>query len=359
MELYIKRLRLKNFRNYKEQTIYFSPKTNILCGDNAQGKTNVLEAIYMFAFGKSFRTQQERETIFLGQHYTKIDILYDDSRRENSIEIIILKDRKKQIKINGVNITKLSELLSKLSVVLFFPDELGLIKEGPFVRRRFLDVALSGARPRYYHLLGKYNKILDQRNNLIKKMRSLGENPIGDTLSVWNESLASYGIELCRYRTDYVNKLCAVAKKIHLEATGEDLLVSYKTKFKTKEEMLEKIESSFTRELEQGCSLYGPHRDDIDIIINGKDAKSFASQGQQRSAILSLKLAQAEILYEETGEYPILLLDDILSELDFKRRSFLVKKIPDKQVIITCAGIDEVFEGSNANIINVKDGHII
>ena len=165
-------------------------------------------------------------------------------------------------------------------------------------------------------------------------------------------------MELCRYRIDYVNKLCDVAKKIHFEATGEDLSLSYKTRFKTKEEMLAKIEASFTRELEQGCTLYGPHRDDIDIIIDGKDSKSFASQGQQRSAVLSLKLAQAEILFEETGEYPVLLLDDILSELDFKRRSFLVKKIPDKQVIITCAGIDEVFEGSNANIINVKNGHI-
>lgn len=357
--MYIKRLRLKNFRNYKEETINFSPKTNILCGDNAQGKTNALEAVYMFAFGKSFRTQQDRETILIGEDYTKIDILYEDAYRENNIEIIILKDRKKQIKINGVNIQRLSELLSKLSVVLFFPEELGLIKEGPFVRRRFLDVALSGARPRYYHLLGKYNKILEQRNNLIKKMRTSGKTSLGDTLSVWNESLASYGMELCRYRIDYIKKLCEVAKKIHFEATGEDLSLSYKTRFKTKEEMLAKIESSFTRELEQGCTLYGPHRDDIEIIIDGRDSKSFASQGQQRSAVLSLKLAQAEILFEETGEYPVLLLDDILSELDFKRRSFLVKKIPDKQVIITCAGIDEVFEGSNANIINVKNGHII
>lgn len=357
--MFIKRLRLKNFRNYKEEVISFSPKTNILCGDNAQGKTNVLEAIYMFAFGKSFRTQQERETILFGEDYTKIDILYEDSHRENNIEIIILKDRKKQIKINGVNISRLSELLSKLSVVLFFPEELGLIKEGPFIRRRFLDVALSGARPKYYHLLAKYNKILDQRNNLIKKMHASMASSLSDTLSVWNESIASYGMALCNYRTDYVNKLSEVAKKIHFEATGEDLSLSYKTRFKTKEEMLAKIEASFAREIEQGCTLYGPHRDDIEIVIDGKDSKSFASQGQQRSAVLSLKLAQAEILFEETGEYPILLLDDILSELDFKRRSFLVKKIPDKQVIITCAGIDEVFEGSNANIITVKNGQII
>ena len=357
--MYIKQLRLKNFRNYKDEIINFTPKTNILCGDNAQGKTNALEAVFMFAFGKSFRTQQDRETIMLGEPYTKIELLYKDAKRDNTIEIIVLKDRKKQIKINGVNITKLSELLSKLYVVLFFPEELGLIKDGPFVRRRFLDVALSAARPRYYHLLGKYNKILDQRNNLIKKMRTGGKTPIADTLKVWNEGLCTIAMELCRYRSEYVEKLCEAAKKIHFEATGEELFISYKTRFKSKEEMLAKIEASFERELEQGCTLYGPHRDDIEILIDEKDAKSFASQGQQRSAVLSLKLAQAEILFEETGEYPVLLLDDILSELDEKRRSFLVKKIPDKQVIITCAGIDKVFDGSNANIITVKDGRIV
>ena len=356
--MYIKQLRLKNFRNYKDESISFIPKTNILCGDNAQGKTNALEALYMFAFGKSFRTQQDRETIMLGESYTKIDVLYSDNHRDNTIEIIILKDRKKQIKINGVNITKLSELLSKLSVVLFFPEELGLIKEGPYVRRRFLDVALSGARPRYYHLLGKYNKILEQRNNLIKKIRGSSCTSLSDTLKVWNEGLCAYGMELCRYRSEYVKKLCDSAKKIHFEATGEDLLITYKTRFQTKEEMLSKLEASLSREIEQGYTLYGPHRDDLDIVIDAKDAKSFASQGQQRSAVLSLKLAQAEILFEETGEYPVLLLDDILSELDEKRRSFLVKKIPDKQVIITCAGIDEVFNGSNANIIHVKNGRI-
>lgn len=357
--MYIKKLHLKNFRNYKDETISFTPKTNILCGDNAQGKTNALEALYMFAFGKPFRTQQDRETIMLGEVYTKIELLYSDAFRDNTIEITILKDRKKQIKINGVNITKLSELLSKLYVVLFFPEELGLIKEGPFVRRRFLDVALSASRPKYYHLLGKYNKILEQRNNLIKKMRISAQNSLSDTLKVWNEGLCSYAMELCKYRMEYVEKLCSAAKKIHFEATGEELGISYKTRFKTKEEMLSKIEASLQREIEQGCTLYGPHRDDIDIIIDEKDAKSFASQGQQRSAVLSLKLAQAELLFEETGEYPVLLLDDILSELDEKRRAFLVRKIPDKQVIITCAGVDKVFNGSNANIINIKNGKVV
>ena len=213
--MYIKKLCLKNFRNYKDETISFTPKTNILCGDNAQGKTNALEALYMFAFGKSFRTQQDRETIMLGESYTKIDVLYSDNYRDNTIEIIILKDRKKQIKINGVNITKLSELLSKLYVVLFFPEELGLIKDGPYIRRRFLDVALSAARPKYYHILGKYNKILEQRNNLIKKMRFSSQTPLADTLKVWNESLCAYAMEICRYRKEYIEKLCQSAKKIH------------------------------------------------------------------------------------------------------------------------------------------------
>ena len=357
--MYIKKVRLTNFRNYKDETINFTPKTNILCGDNAQGKTNALEALYMFAFGKSFRTQQDRETIKISESYTKIELLYADSFRDNTIEIIILKDRKKQIKINGVNITKLSELLSKLYVVLVFPEELGLIKEGPYIRRRFLDAALSSASPKYYHILGKYNKILDQRNNLIKKMRISDNQILADTLKVWNESLASYGIALSNYRTEYTEKLCEVAKKIHFEATGEELFLTYKTRFKTKEEMLAKLEASLKREIEQGCTLYGPHRDDVDIQIDGKDAKSFASQGQQRTAVLSLKLAQAELIFDETGEKPVLLLDDMMSELDSHRRAYIAEKISSGQVVITCTDAEMLNIYKNAKKIHIEDGKII
>ncbi len=338
--MYIKSLSLQNFRNYKEQHLTFDSGTNIFCGGNAQGKTNLLEALYLFSMGKSFRTQQDADLIRFDEPYTKMVLTFSDQYREQKIEIIILRDRKKQIKINGVTISRLSELIGHLHVVLFYPEELGLVKEGPFIRRRFLDVALSQVKPSYYHTLGRYHRVLEQRNKLIKKIRVTGDKSLYDTMFIWNEKLATLGMEIIDARKEFMTRLEAQAKKAHFDASGEELSLVYKTRFETKEEFLEKLETSLERELEQGCSLYGPHRDDFDIFINGKEAKVFCSQGQQRTAVLSLKLAQADLLFSEYGEYPVMLLDDIMSELDASRRAYLAGKIPDKQVFITCTEID-------------------
>ncbi|MBQ4517259.1 MAG: DNA replication/repair protein RecF [Clostridia bacterium] len=350
--MYIKSLSLKNFRNYQEQHLTFDEGTNVFCGDNAQGKTNLLEALYLFSMGKSFRTVQDADLIRFGEEYTKLTLVFCDRNREHTLEIIILRNKRKQIKINGLTISRLSELVGHLNVVLFYPEELGLVKEGPHIRRRFMDVALSQLRPAYYHTLGRYMRVVEQRNKLIKRIRSSQHTAgLSETVFVWNEKLADYGLELMRYRAEFMERLDALAQKAHFEASGEKLNVVYKPRFTTKEEFLKKLEENFSREVEQGYTLYGPHREDFEIFINDKVAKTFGSQGQQRSAVLSLKLAQADLLFEEYGEYPVLLLDDIMSELDQTRRAYLAGKIPDKQVFITCTELDSLLEkGQQFNV---------
>lgn len=350
-------LELKNYRNYNNAFFTFGEKTNFIYGDNAQGKTNALEALYVFAFGKSFRTTQDRELINFNKNYTKLILTYSDSQRTNTIEITVLKDRKKQIKVNGVVIRRLSELIGKFNVVLFSPQELNLIKGGPQLRRRFLDMAISQLRPNYCHLLERYSKTLEQRNNLLRKIKY--EKVSSDTLFIWDEKLAEYGEKIIEYRIKYAEKLSEYAKKIQAEICTDSLEISYSPKYTKKEEFIEKFNSDRAREIEQGCTLYGPHRDDICINVSGVDAKIFASQGQQRTAVLSLKLAQAELIFDETGEKPVLLLDDMMSELDSHRRAYIAEKISSGQVVITCTDAEMLNIYKNAKKIHIEDGKII
>lgn len=358
--MHVKELILEGFRNYESEHFTFSPGTNILYGNNAQGKTNALEAVYLFSIGKSFRTQQDRELIHFDKEQTRIRVIFENAVRENEIEFILRRDRKKQIKINGVPISKMGELIGLFTVVLFSPDELNLTKGSPNARRRFLDIAVSQMRPKYYHILRRYNKILDQRNNLIKKLRYAQEDDaLLETLGVWNEKLADYGMSVITYRKKFVESLKAFAKKIHYEISGDTFEIRYKTAFETKEQFLNKLNNSVHKEIEQGFTLYGPHRDDLDIETNGKDIKTYGSQGQHRSAVLALKLALSDMIYEDTGEYPILLLDDIMSELDAGRRAYLAAKIQNKQVIITCTDIEDLPEGTLTKQIQIDNGRII
>lgn len=357
--MYVKKLKLSGFRNYKSEEFEFLPDTNILYGNNAQGKTNALEALYIFSIGKSFRTQQDRELINFKENFTKLSVEYDDKIRSNEIEIVIRRDRKKQIKINDIPISKMGDLIGKFTVILFSPDELNLTKGAPGERRKFLDIAISQLRPKYYHILRRYNKVLEQRNNLIKKLRALSDPSFKDTIYVWNEKLAEYGMAIIDYRKNFIEKLSEFSKKIHFEISGEDFEIKYKPAFSTKEEFKEKLDNSIDKEIEQGFTMYGPHRDDLEIITEGKDIKTYGSQGQHRSAVLALKLSQADMIYEDSGEYPILLLDDIMSELDSGRRQYLVNKIKDKQVIITCTDADEIGVGEVANLIHIENGKII
>ncbi len=355
--MYVKKLSLEGFRNYEKQSFDFCPKTNIIYGNNAQGKTNALEAVFLFSIGKSFRTQQDRELISFDKDFTKISVLFETSVRESEIEITIRRDRKKQIKINGVPINKTGDLIGHFNVILFSPDELNLTKGSPGARRRFLDIAVSQMRPKYYHILKRYNKILEQRNNLIKKLKFSNDESLKDTVSIWNEKLSEYGMAVIDYRKRFVEALKEYSKKIHFEISGEDFEINYKPAFETKEEFIEKLSNSLKKEIEQGFTLYGPHRDDLDIYINGKDIKMFGSQGQHRSAVLALKLSQTDMIFEDAGEYPVLLLDDIMSELDANRRAYLSGKIRDKQVIITCT--DKEKYDDDTKFIHIENGKII
>lgn len=357
--MYVKKLKLSGFRNYKSEEFEFLPDTNILYGNNAQGKTNALEALYIFSIGKSFRMQQDRELINLSENFTRLSVEYEDKTRTNEIEIVIRRDRKKQIKINDIPISKMGDLIGKFTVILFSPDELNLTKGSPNARRRFLDIAISQLRPKYYHILRQYNKVLEQRNNLIKKLRVTSNNSAKETLFVWNEKLAEYGMAIIEYRKNFIEKLQEFSKKIHFEISGENFEIKYKSAFSSKEEFKKKLDESIDKEIEQGFTMYGPHRDNLDIFTENKDIKTYGSQGQHRSAVLALKLAQADIIYEESGEYPVLLLDDIMSELDFSRRAYLVSKIKNRQVIITCTDADEIGVDKNANLIHIEDGKII
>ena len=357
--MYVKKLTMEGFRNYKTECFTFSPETNLIYGNNAQGKTNALEAIYLFSIGKSFRTQQDRELIHFQEDQTKICVVFENHLRENEIELVLRRDKKKQIKINGVPIQKMGELIGLFTVVLFSPDELNLTKGSPYARRRFLDIAVSQMRPKYYHILRRYNKTLEQRNNLIKKLRFTNDVSLKDTLCIWNEKLAEYGMTVITYRKKFVESLQAFSKKIHHEISGDMFEVRYKTAFETKEQFVEKLNASLSKEIEQGFTLYGPHRDDLEIEINGKDIKVYGSQGQHRSAVLALKLAQADMMYEDTGEYPVLLLDDIMSELDKERREYLAVKIKNKQVIITCTDVDDLPENSSTQMIRIANGKIV
>lgn len=362
----INSLTLTDFRNYEKEKIEFSPYTNIIYGNNAQGKTNLLEAVAMFSHGRSSRTRSDRELIRFGAHRACIECEFDSGVREHSAYMKILKNGKKQIKVNDVPIAKLSMLMNYFNTVMFSPEDLDLIKGAPSVRRRFLDLAISQMLTGYLSTLIEYSKALVQKNSLLKLLRANGKTS-DDLLSVWNAQLCRAGVKLMTYRKDFIDKLSTFAEDIHSEISREKLKIIYapsmdytecdeKTAY---EYMLGKLEKEQRREIENGSSSYGVHRDDIKITINENDAKLFASQGQQRTAVLSMIMAQTEYIYSVKDEYPVLLLDDIMSELDKSRRTFLSQRIKDKQVLITCTDADLVGTSDNVRLFEVKNGKII
>ncbi len=355
----VKALEAVNFRNYEKERICFSPDTNVIFGNNAQGKTNLLEAIYLFSHGRSHRAKSDMELIKFGEDFAKLILEFSDSSRDYRAELRLLKNGKKSIKINNVPITKLSMLMRYLNVVMFSPEDLEIIKGAPTQRRRFLDEAISQIYPAYLKSLISYHKNLAQKNNLLKKLRMTGKTS-DDMLAVWNEQLAADGAQIMQYRLDFTQKLCGYAAQIHREISGENFKIDYTPSVECdiidKESFYNKLLSVQTREIENGAGLYGIQRDELKFYINDREAKTYASQGQQRSCVLSMKIAQLESINELRGEYPVLLLDDIMSELDTSRRSYLAGKIKDKQVIITCTDAEVV--SGEAVLFEVENGKI-
>ena len=353
----ITELELQNFRNYEEQKIKFCNNINIIYGDNAQGKTNIIEAIFLSAFGKSFRTTKEKELIRYNEDFLNINLKYQNKDRNGNIKIQI--ENKKNIWVNGLKIKKLSELLGNINVVLFTPDDINILKNGPAQRRRFLDMMIGQIRPNYVYNLNMYLKVLEQRNNYLKQLKNGSVNLNNEMLDIWDEKLTIYANKICMYRLEFINKIKDKINEIHkcITENKEEINIEYITDCMDMELLLKQIKERRKLDIIKGFSTKGVHRDDFDIYINKNLVNVYGSQGQHRTAVLSLKMCELEIIKEEIGESPILLLDDFMSELDAKRRKNFLNNIGDTQVILTCT--DEIKENfKNQSIFYVNNGKI-
>ena len=351
----ITELELQNFRNYEKQKIEFNNNINIFYGDNAQGKTNIIESIFISAFGKSFRTSREKELIKYNEDFLNINLKYKNSSREGYIKVQIAD--KKNVIVNGIKIKKLSDLLGNINVVLFTPDDINILKNGPAQRRRFLDMMIGQIRPNYVHNLNMYLKVLEQRNNYLKQLKSTNGNY--DLLDIWDEKLAEYANKVCLYRLEFIKKITDKINEIHSKITEnkEEIRVEYLTDCENKGKLLSLIRERRTLDIIKGFTTKGAHRDDFNIYINDNLVNVYGSQGQHRTAVLSLKMCELQIIKEEINESPILLLDDFMSELDAKRRKNFLNNIGDTQVIITCTDeIKDEFE--NKSVFYVNNGVI-
>jgi len=326
----IQKIQLNHFRNYQKLEIALNPKINIFYGNNAQGKTNILEAIFLCSIGRSFRTNKEKELIHFGEDFATVSLDFAKKDREGNILYTI--DSKKNIQVNGVKIKKLSELLGTIHTVIFTPDDINILKNGPATRRKFLDIYISQLRPKYLYNLNLYNKILEQRNNYLRLPEKKEE-----MLEIWDEKLAEYAGSIFQYRLEYIEKLKQKIKKIHENITEEKekIEIFYRSDFEAKEQFLKSLKEHRKIDFIKGYTTKGIHRDDFEVFINDKTVHIYGSQGQHRTAMLSLKMAELEVIQDEIGEPPILLLDDFMSELDQTRRKNFLQYIQDAQVIIT------------------------
>ncbi len=359
----IKRFRAQSFRNIESCDIEFVPGVNLLHGRNAQGKTNAMEGIYLFSRGRSFRGRDDSELMRMGSEGFRIAIEYEDAYGEQSLEYAhIGKDRLR--KKNGYKISKVSEMIGSFRAVLFYPDNLSLVKDGPEERRSFINVAAASAYPSYVRTYADYKKALENRNCLLK-FASKGYYYDESELYSWSASMAEYASHIYVARVEYINKLQFYARKILLEISEgkEDLTLEYKSdipegivdRVAVRDEYIRLFTENIPREIAAGITLFGPHRDDIDIKIGDIPARSFASQGQQRSIVLAMKLGEGEVCRDITGEYPVFLFDDVLSELDEKRREYVLRGSGERQIIITSCESEEYGTFANREI-DVSDG---
>ncbi len=357
----VNRLILSDFRNYTDLDVEFCPGVNLIYGKNAQGKTNLLEALWLFTAAKSFRTAQDGEMIRFSAEAATVKTEYTAFGRTQTGEIIISNGKKKLLRLGGAPLEKTSELLGQFPAVLFSPDELHIITGAPEVRRRFTDSAISAFRPAYYGALRTYLRIWKQKNALLK------ETPDKTSLSLWNEQMATAGAQVMQYRKNFFTRITPLAAEMHRMVAGkeEHMEVRYvptvplkDTVEEQKETLYAALEKKQDAEIYMGLSLLGPHRDEMRFLINGKDARSFASQGQMKTAAVSLKVAQGRLLEEETGEPPAVFLDDILGELDAERRNFLLSNMENRQIILTCTERDAVKMQGETRYFRVEDGKV-
>ncbi len=357
-------LKFENFRNLENNHISFGDKMNVIVGDNGQGKTNLLECIWMFNGVRSFRGAKDRDLVQFGKNFAKIEIEFFSEERDQNARIEFANN-KREAYINEIKKPAPSHLMGKITSIVFSPEHLSLVKDGPNVRRKFIDSAICQVKPKYSVYLAKYNRILNQRNALLKDIANYSE--LEDTLEIWDRELAVNGGVIISERLKYIARLSELAGEYHggISENKEKLEILYKNRYSPDTPATE-IASDFfdllskhrKDDLMLRYTTKGPHRDDIEININGRSARQYASQGQQRSAVLSLKLAEASLVDILTGENAVILLDDVLSELDKERQSFLLNKIQNRQVFITCCDYSTESLLESGRMFVVKNGNV-
>ena len=360
--MYIKNLKLKNFRNYKDLTIDFDRRVNLITGQNAQGKTNMIEALYMSSMGRSFRTSHDTEMIRFGEEMAYVKVAAEKEYTDTKVEILLSKDAKKAIRKDGSSIRRTADLLDNIIIVIFSPDDLKIVKDEPEKRRKFIDRELSQIKPAYFDAFMKYRRALLERNSYLKS-----DDVKESMLDIWDEGLIKYGALIMKYRNDFVNEISETAGRIHKKITnGKESLslkyvpnVAFAGDIRTQEEYIEReLITSRNKDIRTGTTSKGPQKDDISFIIDNINVRNYGSQGQQRTSALSLKLAELEIIKRETGENAILLLDDVMSELDEERREYLIRALSENQIFITATDIDDSLMRAypEAEIIKIKEG---
>jgi len=358
----VKSLSLKNFRNYEQAIITPDSGVTVFTGPNAQGKTNILEALHLCCLGRSHRTARDEELIRWGESAARVQIL--TQQRDGTHEITILlnkaQKKKKTVRIGARDAARIGELFGHVCGVLFSPEDLSIVKDGPAERRRFLDMQLSQLRPQYFYSLQRAVRTLNQRNALLKEIAK--NSSLLPTLDMWDEQLALVGSEIAAQRREAVGVLSEEARKAHASLTGgrEELRLWYISQTAdakdAADQLLGRLRAARSEDLRRMTTTIGVHRDDIGVTINGKEARTFASQGQQRSAVLSLKLAQLEMAAKETGEAPILMLDDVMSELDPSRRRQLIERIDRVQTFVTCTDLSDLAGAKQGAVYQVANG---
>ena len=355
----IEKLNLCNYRNYETLDLNVDSKTNILYGDNAQGKTNILEAIYICSTTKSHRGGKDKEVIKFGCDDAHIKIYINKKNKEYRIDIHLKKNKSKGIAINGIPIKKASELFGIFNVVFFSPEDLNIIKNGPSERRRFIDLELCQLDKLYVYNLLNYNKILNQRNKLLKDLYFKPD--LEETLDVWDLQLAKYGSEVIKRRSEFVKKINEIINPIHKKITDnkENIIVKY-DKNCDELELYNQLVLTREKDKKYKTTNVGPHRDDLSFYYDDMNVRIYGSQGQQRTAALSLKLAEIEIVKSIIHDTPVLLLDDVLSELDAGRQSWLLESIQDIQTLISCTGLDDFVNSriSLDKVFRVTEGRV-
>ena len=363
--MYIKRLNLKDYRNYDSLDVDFDKNVNIIIGNNAQGKTNLIESLYVTSFGKSFRTNRDSELVKFGRDYARISIEAEKEYFDTTVEVLIKKDSKKSVKKDGTVVRKSSELLKNILIVIFSPEDLKIVKEDPEKRRKFIDRELCQIKPLYYETLSNYKKTLVQRNMYLKE-----DDIDSSIMDIWDIQLARYGSKLTSMRKKFIEKMSIYSSRIHESITdGKEILhLEYNPNIEFSDDFAEmeglfydEIKKSYASDLRMRTTTRGPHKDDFSFYVNGINMRSFGSQGQQRTCALSLKLAELNLIKEETGEEAILLLDDVMSELDINRQRFLIRTLRNNQIFVTATDIDDkVIESfPNANIIKIEKGNLL